>query len=75
MTRVDTAWWIWQSLKPSERTAGPKALMGTNTFLNVPPSANTTYEDVIELGYAAGPPRQIKNLMSTTSGPFCYVYV
>ncbi|KAI0391311.1 hypothetical protein F5Y17DRAFT_441247 [Xylariaceae sp. FL0594] len=71
---IDRAWWLWQTLKPSERTSGPKALSGTNTFLNMPPSANTTYQDFIDLGYAAGPSRQIKDLMSTTAGPFCYVY-
>ncbi|KAI8623979.1 hypothetical protein F5Y19DRAFT_342209 [Xylariaceae sp. FL1651] len=71
---IDRTWWIWQNLKPSERFSGPKALIGTNTFLNNPPSANTTYDDFVQYGFAAGPPRQIKELMSTVAGPFCYVY-
>ncbi|KAK7744004.1 hypothetical protein SLS62_010365 [Diatrype stigma] len=58
------------------RLRGPRALMGTNTFLDDPPSANTTYEDYVGYGWAAGPPRQIAELMSTVGGsPFCYVYL
>lgn len=58
------------------RQRGPLALMGTNTFLDDPPSANTTYEDYVDYGWAAGPPRQIGELMSTVGGsPFCYVYL
>lgn len=73
-SQIDRVWWIWQMLKPSERISGPKALIGTNTFLDNPPSANTTYDDFVNYGYA-GPERQIKDLMSTVSGPFCYVYL
>lgn len=67
--------WIWQQMSPEERQKGMTAISGTRTFLNNPPSANATLEDVIEFGYAAGPSREIGELLSTTSGPFCYVYV
>lgn len=73
-SNIDRIWWIWQMLSPSERQYGSKALMGTNTFLNNPPSADTKFEDYVDLGWA-GPKKQIKDLMSTLSGPFCYVYL
>ncbi|KAH7006753.1 hypothetical protein EDB80DRAFT_751544 [Ilyonectria destructans] len=71
---IDRIWWIWQMLSPAQRQFGSIALMGTNTFLNTPPSANTTFDDYVDLGWT-GPRRQIKDLMSTLSGPFCYVYL
>lgn len=64
--------WIWQSLSPKDRQ---NAIAGTRTFLNNPPSANGTLDDLIEFDYAAGPARPIKDLMSTIRGPFCYVYL
>ena len=72
---IDRTWWIWQMLDPSTRAVGQTAVAGTNTFLNSPPSANTTIDDYVQYGYAAGPPRQIKDLLRTTGGPFCYVYL
>lgn len=71
---IDRVWWIWQLLDKKERT-GAKGIAGTNTFLNLPPSANTTLDTVINLGYAAGPPVTMRDLMSTTDGPFCYTYL
>ncbi|KAK7746333.1 hypothetical protein SLS53_002292 [Cytospora paraplurivora] len=71
---IDRIWWLWQLQDAATRIGGNNTIAGTNTFLNDPPSANTTLEDWIQFGYAAGPPRQIKDLLSTTSGPFCYVY-
>ncbi|KAH6889819.1 hypothetical protein B0T10DRAFT_513009 [Thelonectria olida] len=71
---IDRTWWIWQMLNPKERLLGANALLGTNTFLDTPPSANTTFDDYVEYGWA-GQKRQIKDLMSTLSGPFCYVYL
>ena len=63
-------------MDPAERLSGPKALMGTGTLLNSPPSPNATYEDVLTMGYAGmHGDLQIKDVMSTTAGPFCYVYV
>lgn len=72
---VDRVWWIWQSLNPSSRAAGPSAIAGTRTFLNMPPSPDATIEDTIDAGYAAGTPIKIKDALDTTKGPFCYVYL
>ncbi|CAG7565237.1 unnamed protein product [Fusarium equiseti] len=71
---IDRVWWIWQMLDPKNRIYGKDALAGTNTFLNMPPSAETTFDDYVRLGWV-GADRQIKDLMSTLSGPFCYVYL
>lgn len=71
---IDRVWWMWQMQSPEERTAGSTAIGGTLTFLNDPPSRNTSLDDYNEYGYAAGPARQIKDLLSTTAGPFCYIY-
>ncbi|KAJ4156677.1 hypothetical protein NW754_008318 [Fusarium falciforme] len=71
---IDRVWWIWQMLDPKERQYGKSALMGTNTFLDIPASNATTFEDYVNFGWA-GESRQIKDLMSTLSGPFCYVYL
>ncbi|GAB7326364.1 hypothetical protein MBLNU13_g10398t1 [Cladosporium sp. NU13] len=72
---IDRVWWIWQMLSPNERQFTSKAIAGTQTFLDTPPSANGTLDDQIEFGYAAGPARPIRDLLSTVSGPFCYVYL
>ncbi|KAJ5899598.1 hypothetical protein N7495_004342 [Penicillium taxi] len=70
---IDRVWWIWQNLDWNNRQ---NAISGTNTFLNQPPSANTTLDDVIDLGYAnGGGSIAIRDIMSTTAGPYCYVYV
>ncbi|KAK2597212.1 hypothetical protein N8I77_013073 [Diaporthe amygdali] len=71
---IDRVWWLWQMQNPQERQYGGIALMGTRTFMNSPESSNTTFEDALEYGYAAGPPIAIKDAMSTVAGPFCYVY-
>lgn len=71
---IDRMWWIWQMQDPASRVSGNNAIGGTNTFFNSPVSANTTGQDWVDYGYATGPPRQIKDLLSTTAGPFCYVY-
>jgi tyrosinase len=69
---IDRVWWIWQNLDLPNRQ---DAISGTGTFLNEPPSANTTLDTVVNLGYAAAKPTAMRDLMSTTAGPFCYVYV
>lgn len=70
---IDRTWWIWQQLDAKTRT-GAAGISGTGTFLNSPPSPNTTLQTVIDLGFAAGPPRTMEDLMSTTDGPMCYIY-
>lgn len=42
-------------------------------MLNNPPSANTTVDDFVDLSPLAGQ-IQIKDLLNTLGGPFCYVY-
>lgn len=71
---VDRLWWEWQQLSPAERTYGPKALMGTGTLLNSPPSPNVTYDDTMNLGFVTDKVYKVRDVMSTTAGPFCYVY-
>lgn len=69
---IDRVWWIWQNLDLENRL---NAISGTGTFLNQPASANTTLETFVDIGFANGGPIQMKEIMSTTAGPFCYVYV
>lgn len=69
---IDRVYWIWQSLDLWDRL---QDISGTGTFLNTPPSPNTTLDTVVDLGYAAGMPTPMRDLMSTTDGLFCYVYV
>lgn len=66
---------MWQMLSPQERQYGDIALSGTNTFLDQPPSANTTMDDLLEYGWVVGEPLKIRDAMSTIAGPFCYVYL
>ena len=51
---IDKVWWTWQQLDPKTRVESEKGgVSGTGTFLNNPPSANTTFDTAIDLGYAA----------------------
>lgn len=65
--QIDRVWWIWQQLDRKTRL-GASGISGTGTFRDMPPSANTTLETVIDLGYAASPPKKMQELMSTTEG-------
>ncbi|KAJ5326112.1 uncharacterized protein N7506_009214 [Penicillium brevicompactum] len=69
---IDRVWWIWQSLDLEMRQ---NAISGTGTFMNQPASPNTTLDTVVNIGYANSGPVIMKDLMSTTAGKFCYVYV
>jgi len=69
---IDRTWWIWQNLNLKKRQ---NAISGTGTFLNMPESANTTLDTVIDIGYAGGEPIAMRDIMSTISGPFCYIYL
>ncbi|THX82819.1 Di-copper centre-containing protein [Aureobasidium pullulans] len=72
---IDLVWTTWQMLDPENRIYGKDAIMGTNTFLNVPPSENTTRETNISIGWAGrGKNVTMGDVMSTVEGPFCYVY-
>lgn len=46
---------------------------GHITWANDPPSRLANLDDIIDMGYA-GPSVRIRDVMSTTSGPFCYFY-
>jgi tyrosinase len=70
--QVDRMWTIWQSLDPEARTY---ALAQTRTYLDLPPSEDTTLDDIIELGYSGGEQKKIRELMSVVQGDFCYIYV
>jgi tyrosinase len=70
---IDRIWWLWQLQNAKKRTY---AIAGTHTFGNDPPSANVSLTEDVTLGYVAGwQTRQIKSLMSSLDGPFCYVYL
>ncbi|KAJ5105463.1 hypothetical protein NUU61_002810 [Penicillium alfredii] len=69
---IDRVWWIWQNLDRKHRLHD---ISGTGTFMNNPPSPNTTLDTVIDIGHANGGPIAMRELMSTTDGPFCYVYI
>lgn len=71
---IDRVWWIWQQLDRDTRL-GAEGISGTGTFLNNPPSANTTLETIIDLGYSADTRTKMADLMSTTEGPMCYIYL
>ncbi|KAL1842225.1 hypothetical protein VTJ49DRAFT_5837 [Mycothermus thermophilus] len=71
--QVDRVWWLWQLLEPSGARFNQVA--GTITMLNNPPSRNGTLEDVIEMGAITDVTYQMKDLVSTVDGPFCYIYL
>jgi tyrosinase len=69
--QVDRVYALWQALDQTKRE---KELSGTRTWLNQPPSPDTTLQDIIDLGYAA-PNIKIGDVMSTVGGPLCYIYL
>ncbi|KAK3938963.1 tyrosinase-like protein orsC [Diplogelasinospora grovesii] len=72
---MDRMWTYWQAIDPAKRQTDLNAgTYGHVTWANDPPSALTQLTDVIDMGYA-GPSTTIGEVMSTTSGPFCYFYL
>ncbi|KAH6638846.1 hypothetical protein C7974DRAFT_122363 [Boeremia exigua] len=71
---IDRTWWIWQQLDRKTRQS-EQGISGTGTFLNAPPSPDTTLDTPIDLGYAGGSVLTMNDLMSTTEGPLCYIYL
>lgn len=71
---IDRIWWMWQMQDPGVRVYSDKSIGGTTTFNNQPPSKEGTLDDVVHYGFASGPSRKIRELQSTTGGPFCYIY-
>jgi tyrosinase len=72
---IDRAYWIWQMLDYYPRTYGDNAINGTGTFLNMPPSAPQTLDTVLSQQYVTDQSFKIRDLISTTAGPFCYIYL
>lgn len=70
---IDRVYWTWQNQDVGPRTFGNNSLSGTITLNNMPPSRNTTKDDIIDLGVNA-PPVKIADTLSTLGGPFCYIY-
>lgn len=71
---IDRVWWIWQTQNLSARL---KAVSGTITLFNDPPSRNATLDDDVDLGIVA-PAVKLGSLLDTMGGlggEFCYVYV
>ena len=72
---VDRAWWIWQMLDPKNRIYGKEAINGTGTFLNLNPSPYQTLDTKLTLPYITNQVVSIRDVQSTTAGPFCYIYL
>lgn len=69
--QIDRTYWIWQNQDLATRE---RALSGTLTLYNSPPSRDTALTDTIYLSVLA-PNVTISDVMSTTKGALCYVYV
>ncbi|KAK5937207.1 hypothetical protein PMZ80_010507 [Knufia obscura] len=71
-TMLDRVYTSWQARHPDIMNT----LTGTETAQNLPPSANVTLDTVVpDAGYFSnGQQYTIGELISTTSGPFCYKY-
>lgn len=70
-TMLDRVYVSWQQRHPELAMD----LFGTETAANVPPSANVTLDSVHpDWGYFSTTPYTIRELISTTAGPFCYTY-
>lgn len=71
-TMIDKVYWSWQHNYPelADQLDGT-----TGTALNTPPSPVVTLDSVEpDWGYFQLNPIQVKELISTTGGPFCYQY-
>ncbi|KAF2476494.1 Di-copper centre-containing protein [Lindgomyces ingoldianus] len=71
---IGRVWWSWELFNRTTRT-GTEGIFGTGTFLNVPPSQNITLDNPMDLGFGLGPSTTMKDLMSTTNGPFCHIHL
>lgn len=70
-TFLDVMYSKWQEMHPDIYDQ----VYGTMTAVNVPPSANVTLDSVVpDFGYFYENPVTIRDLISTTAGPFCYTY-
>jgi tyrosinase len=70
-TFLDVIYSKWQELHPEIYDQ----VYGTMTANNIPPSANVTLDSVLpDWGYFYEDELSIRDLISTTAGPFCYKY-
>lgn len=70
-TNIDRIYTSWQAANP----AAAAELYGTMTANNAPPSANVTLDTIEpDWGYFDNSAIPVKDLISTTAGPFCYSY-
>ncbi|KAF4547359.1 Tyrosinase-like protein 8 [Elsinoe fawcettii] len=68
--QIDRVWWIWQNQDLANRK---QVIAGTITLANRPPSRAARLDDVLSLGILADN-ITISDAVSTTEGPFCYIY-
>jgi tyrosinase len=68
---IDRIYWIWQNLKPAERT---RALYGP-TVMSDMTSPAAKLSDTINMGTAYPGSLTIEEASSTMAGPFCYTYI
>ena len=70
-TFIDVVYTSWQKNNPDIFDE----VYGTETALNIPPSPNVTLDTVLpDWGYFQPAGHTIRDLISTTGGPFCYDY-
>jgi tyrosinase len=67
---IDRVYWIWQNQGLPNRLS---TIAGTITMSNNPPSRDGTLDDLQDL-WPNAPGIKMRDLMSSTDGPFCYVY-
>ncbi|KAK4987000.1 hypothetical protein LTR50_004952 [Elasticomyces elasticus] len=74
---VDLTYTVWQALDSKRRqyniTGGNNTAYLTSTAFNIPPSPIVTLDFELNWGFL-GQPRQLRDIMSVTSGPYCYKY-
>ncbi|KAM7186055.1 tyrosinase-like protein [Rhypophila sp. PSN 637] len=68
--QIDRVYWIWQMQDFKNR----QGVAGTQTLLDMPPSPNTTVNDLLNVA-PLGESVKIKDVMNTVGGPLCYVYI
>jgi tyrosinase len=70
--QVDRHWWIWQNQEPANRVQQYKG--GTVFLAAVSPAGHITNVQNINVVAPKGFELGSKSLVSSTGGPFCYVY-
>ncbi|EJD52852.1 Di-copper centre-containing protein [Auricularia subglabra TFB-10046 SS5] len=68
---VDRAWSRWQMKDLKERVYGNNAIYGTVTTMNIPPSANATFDTLLNWG-PLGEPQPIVEVIALGRGGYCY---